>query len=160
MAAAVKIKQERHDEAEIQELAAKMTEQHKQHMAKQQLAQQQQQVAAQQRPYTMQSTGPSGQTNIINYLTRGQNPNQKTVQPGQISAQAGTSRASGDTDGNNDSKTSDEESQKGHFGWVTFENGKIHIPYIFRSQEKYCAVRMVEMKLLNKYLNYLHQVSS
>lgn len=40
---------------------------------------------------------------------------------------------------------------------MSFQNGKVHIPYIFRQSEKYCAVRMVEVKLLNKYLNYLHQ---
>ncbi|XP_044729930.1 uncharacterized protein LOC123293243 isoform X2 [Chrysoperla carnea] len=43
----------------------------------------------------------------------------------------------------------------GKFGWITL--GKAHIPYIFRQGEKYCAVRMVEQKVLNKYLNYLHQ---
>lgn len=35
--------------------------------------------------------------------------------------------------------------------------GKAFIPYIYRQGEKYCAVRMVEQKVLNKYLNYLHQ---
>lgn len=49
----------------------------------------------------------------------------------------------------------DEASWKGHFGWDKL--GDCHIPYIFRQGEKYCAVRMVEIKLLNKYLNYLHQ---
>lgn len=49
----------------------------------------------------------------------------------------------------------DEESQRGRFGWVTM--GKIyHVPYLFRNGEKYCAVRMVETKLLKKYLSYLH----
>lgn len=48
----------------------------------------------------------------------------------------------------------DDESQRGRFGWTTF--GDQHIPYIFRSSEKYCAVRILEAKLLNKYLSYLH----
>jgi hypothetical protein len=48
----------------------------------------------------------------------------------------------------------DEDSVTDRFGWVTI--GKCHIPFIFRHGEKFCAVRMVEMKLLNKYLSYLH----
>lgn len=51
---------------------------------------------------------------------------------------------------------SDEESQMGHYGWHTC-NKTANIPYIVRGGEKYCAVRIVETKLLNKYLNYLHQ---
>lgn len=48
----------------------------------------------------------------------------------------------------------DDESQRGRFGWTSFND--CHIPYIFRSGEKYCAVRILESKLLNKYLSYLH----
>lgn len=48
----------------------------------------------------------------------------------------------------------DDESQRGRFGWTVF--GKIFIPFIYRQQEKYCSVRMVENKLLNKYLHCLH----
>lgn len=51
--------------------------------------------------------------------------------------------------------TVDEESIKGRFGWTTIHN--VHIPYLFRHDEKFCAVRMVETKLLNKYLSYLPQ---
>ena len=48
----------------------------------------------------------------------------------------------------------DDESLKGRFGWMTIHN--VHIPYIFRHDEmKYCAVRMVENKILNKYLSFL-----
>lgn len=54
-------------------------------------------------------------------------------------------------------KPADDESLKGHFGWESFNGGKTHIPYIIRQTEKYCAVRIVESKLLNKYLNVLHQ---
>lgn len=49
----------------------------------------------------------------------------------------------------------DEESVKGRFGWTTI--GKEHIPFIFRSNELYCAVHMVEMKVLNKLLRLLHE---
>lgn len=48
----------------------------------------------------------------------------------------------------------DDESLRGRFGWTSFN--ECHIPYIFRSGEKYCAVRILESKLLNKYLSYLH----
>lgn len=48
----------------------------------------------------------------------------------------------------------DDDSQRGRFGWTSFD--ECHIPYIFRSGEKYCAVRILESKLLNKYLSYLH----
>ncbi|MCL4123388.1 UNVERIFIED_CONTAM: hypothetical protein GTU68_048857, partial [Idotea baltica] len=55
--------------------------------------------------------------------------------------------------------TVDEESIRGRFGWTTIHN--VHIPYVFRHEEKYCAVRMVENKLLNKYLNYLpHEITT
>lgn len=161
------VKQERHDDAEINELAAKMIEVHKQQTAKAAL-QQQQQVA---RPVTGQvpgvaGNGTTGQTNILNYLTRkpGQAVPQSigatTIAPVGASTAAGSLQTNGNSskteDANGEKKACDEESQKGHFGWETFP-GKIHIPYIFRQTERYCAVRMVEMKLLNKYLNYLHQ---
>lgn len=161
------VKQERHDDAEINELAAKMIEVHKQQTAKAAL-QQQQQVA---RPVTGQvpgvaGNGTTGQTNILNYLTRkpGQAVPQSigatTIAPVGASTAAGSLQTNGNSskteDVNGEKKACDEESQKGHFGWETFP-GKIHIPYIFRQTERYCAVRMVEMKLLNKYLNYLHQ---
>jgi hypothetical protein len=51
----------------------------------------------------------------------------------------------------------DEESKKGRFGWGEFE--KNPIPYILRvsgeKTEKYTSVRMVERKLLNKFLSVL-----
>merc|ERR1719367_1735237 len=51
-------------------------------------------------------------------------------------------------------KRPDDDSRKGRFGWCEFE--KNHIPYIFRSGgEKYTSVRMVERKLLDKFLRIL-----
>ena len=51
----------------------------------------------------------------------------------------------------------DEESRKGRFGWAEFD--KQPIPYIFRASgektEKYISVRMIERKLLNKFLSVL-----
>lgn len=141
----IRVKQERHDEAEIQELAAKLTEQHKQHMAK--AALQQQQTSHMQKQIVMQQPGNS-QSSIINYLSK----------PLKAQTQAGTSISNISKDATDaDKKSSDEKSLKGQFGWVTFEKGKTYIPYILRQSEKYCSVRMVEMKLLNKYLNFLHQ---
>ncbi|XP_055592174.1 uncharacterized protein LOC129743949 [Uranotaenia lowii] len=162
------VKQERHDDAEINELAAKMMEAHKQQTAKAAM-QQQQQVG---RPViggvpvagVTGNGAAAGQTNILNYLTRKpgqpvpQSIGNTTIAPvgATGTAQTNGNSASKTEDANGEKKACDEESQKGHFGWETFP-GKIHIPYIFRQSERYCAVRMVEMKLLNKYLNYLHQ---
>lgn len=49
----------------------------------------------------------------------------------------------------------DEESLMGRFGWTTI--GDVHIPYILRSGGKFCSVSMVELKLLDKYLKFLHE---
>merc|ERR1719412_3205409 len=54
--------------------------------------------------------------------------------------------------------TSDgKKTRKGRFGWAEFERNPI--PYIFRASgektEKYISVRMVERKLLNKFLSVL-----
>lgn len=51
--------------------------------------------------------------------------------------------------------TIDDESIRGRFGWEML--GKNHMVYIIRNGEKYCSVRMAEMKALNKFLVYLHQ---
>lgn len=132
------IKQERPDEAEIRELAAKMVEANKAKM-----------VAASQTAANQQArTGiqgqilAGGQTSIVSYMNRlnaSQKLAEKKQQPTNIPE---------------DKKPIDEDSQRGRFGWVTL--GKAFIPYILRQGEQYCAVRMVENKLLNKYLSYLH----
>ncbi|XP_037918540.1 uncharacterized protein LOC119656214 isoform X2 [Hermetia illucens] len=175
----VSVKQERHDEAEIQEMANKFREAQKAALAKQ--SQQQQLIGGRNIPASTtnpMASQPNGQTNILNYLTR-RSPQTVIGAAGSVSTpsistngqvhgvnsatngkSSGTvvttavSSTANSVDNNTDKKTCDEESQKGHFGWVTF--GKIYIPYIVRQNEKYCAVRMVEMKLLNKYLSYLH----
>lgn len=151
-----KVKEERHDEAEIRELAAKMKEQHKVDSIKAaaQQRQQQQQLAARSQAGT-NAIPTTAQNNMLNYVTR------KPTTTGPNAAAGGA--VNGQSDGKSkssengdaaDKKACDDESQRGHFGWATF--GKIHIPYILRQAEKYCAVRMVEMKLLTKYLSYLH----
>jgi hypothetical protein len=127
------VKEERHDEAEIAELAAKMVEAHKSQAAKSAT----QQVTNQPLLGSTQNSG-----SILNYLQR---------------KPMATANGNGNGHPVEDAKPADDESLKGHFGWESFNSGKVHIPYIIRQQEKYCAVRIVEQKLLNKYLNVLHQ---
>merc|ERR1719412_1572955 len=61
------------------------------------------------------------------------------------------------SDGKKPEKLVDEDSRKGRFGWAEFD--KNPIPFIFRASgektEKYISVRMVERKLLNKFLSVL-----
>uniref|UniRef100_A0A1A9UQE4 Uncharacterized protein n=1 Tax=Glossina austeni TaxID=7395 RepID=A0A1A9UQE4_GLOAU len=146
------VKQERPDDAEIQELAAKMKEAQKDALAKQQL--QAAQLASRQAMANGVGLQPpvnnSGQTNILNYLNR-QRPN--NVSNANTNGSVTTNGRPPSTD-DNKKPPCDEESQKGRFGWTTL--GKTYIPYIFRASEKYCSVRMVENKLLNKYLHCLH----
>jgi hypothetical protein len=163
----VQVKEERHDEAEIVELANKMREQHKTAAAKAVMAQQQQARVGQ----TPVAPNQGNQGNILNFLQRQPVVSQQTNQ--QTTQQKNTSvlQQNGNHHNNNNNNKSesinldnsvdeklpcDEESAKGHFGWETILSGKLHIPYIIRQQEKYCAVRIIEQKLLSKYLNYLH----
>ncbi|GBP82146.1 hypothetical protein EVAR_65342_1 [Eumeta japonica] len=136
----VKVKTERADEEEIRELAAKLIEANK---AKALAAS----VAAAARPAvgTLAAPGVGGQMGILNFLTR---------KPNTPATGTGTDQLRSPDPEKKGASTPDEASWKGHFGWDTL--GKCHIPYIFRTGEKYVAVRMVEVKLLNKYLNYLH----
>lgn len=169
------VKQERPDDAEIRELAAKMREQQKQ-----QAAQQASRQAAMQHANgsagvsgggggghggggggVMQPplTNGNGQTNIMSYLSRHQKLPNGTMQVVPALASNGQ-RANGVIDNEKGSQKGssagpcDEESIKGHFGWAQFS--KVSIPYIYRLSEKYCSVRMIELKLLGKYLNCLH----
>nr|XP_044252124.1 uncharacterized protein LOC108068116 isoform X3 [Drosophila takahashii] len=165
------VKQERPDDAEIRELAAKMKEQQKQQAAQQASRQ----AAMQHSNGGTASSGSSssaggggnmqppitngnGQTNIMSYLSRHQKLPNGTMQVVPALSSNGQQRANGnDSSSAADKKSSgpcDEESIMGHFGWAQF--GKVSIPYIFRQSEKYCSVRMIELKLLGKYLNCLH----
>lgn len=113
------VKQEKQDDPEIRELAAKFVEANKAKMAL---------------PQRNQPTGVQSM-NILTFLS--DKPKLKS------------------STSTEETKNIDEESVKGRFGWTSM--GKVHIPYIIRSGENYCAVRMVEIKVLNKWLNYLHQ---
>uniref|UniRef100_A0A1B6L2S1 Uncharacterized protein n=1 Tax=Graphocephala atropunctata TaxID=36148 RepID=A0A1B6L2S1_9HEMI len=128
----VRVKQERDDEAEIREMAAKMVEQQK---AKQ--------ASAVPAPI---AGSASRQSNLV-----------APGQPGIMGFLKGKESSSPDEESKtiSDKPALDELSQRGKFGWVTL--GNTHLPCILRHpEEKYCAVRMVESKLLSKYLNYLH----
>ncbi|CRK90045.1 CLUMA_CG003769, isoform B [Clunio marinus] len=143
------VKEERHDEAEIAELAAKMVEAHKTQAAKQATQQVSNQVLL--GSQTQQTPG-----SILNFIQR----KPITTAMAQPVPSTTSSTSNGTSNGYStvdDGRPADEESLKGHFGWESFNGGKIHIPYIIRQTEKYCAVRIVEQKLLNKYLNVLHQ---
>merc|ERR1719216_562261 len=82
---------------------------------------------------------------IQNYMSGNQ---QNVHLPGKASTSNGTMKPE---------KALDEDSRKGRFGWAEFERNPI--PYIFRASgektEKYISVRMVERKLLNKFLSVL-----
>lgn len=166
------VKQERHDDHEINELAAKIVESNKAHLAKQQQQQalQQQQLLRQQQQLGGATTNGNG--NILNYFGRKPQGTTGAVTQAAVNGMAATtitptasttpmegSQCTSPTGSNaaDDKKAvQDEESQMGHYGWHTC-NKTANIPYIVRGGEKYCAVRIVETKLLNKYLNYLHQ---
>ncbi|XP_041980591.1 uncharacterized protein LOC121734189 [Aricia agestis] len=132
----VKVKTERPDEAEIRELAAKMVEANKAKALAASVAAARPQPG---NPLGAPPAGPGGQMGILSFLTR--KPGAQTTEQRPAAEEKKT-------------PAPDEASWKGHFGWDML--GKCHIPYIYRSGERYVAVRMVEIKLLNKYLNYLH----
>lgn len=128
----VVVKQERPDEAEIRELAAKMVEANKTKMLNMPAVQQP-------RPQCLVPQQPN-LPSILGYLNKRPTDGSSAPKPPvtmEIKAPA-----------------LDDDSQRGRFGWTSFD--ECHIPYIFRSGEKYCAVRILESKLLNKYLSYLH----
>ncbi|XP_071552439.1 uncharacterized protein [Panulirus ornatus] len=140
---APRIKQERLDDREINQLALEMAEKNRQKMISQaaQIAQQTQ--ASQQ---ALQRAG--GQQLITFYFNRDKNKElgcEDSILPKKVDEKK--------------KGTIDEESVRGRFGWSTIHNA--HIPYVFRREDKYCAVRMVETKLLNKYLSYLpHEITT
>lgn len=49
----------------------------------------------------------------------------------------------------------DDESLRGRFGWTIVN--KVPIPYIYREGQQFCSVRVVEMKVLNKYIHCFNQ---
>ncbi|XP_018022967.1 uncharacterized protein LOC108678981 isoform X1 [Hyalella azteca] len=136
----VTVKKEKVDETEINLLAAEMAEKNRQKMLSQatQIAQQNQ--ASQQ---ALQRAG--GQQMITYYFNRDKEKNGEVEEDSFLPKKVEEKKKG----------VIDEDSQRGRFGWTTIHTS--HIPYLFRREEKYCAVRMVEIKLLNKYLSFLPQ---
>lgn len=130
------VKTERHDDHEINELAKKIAEQNRAKMT------------------AMPPTAP-GYPGSMHPL--------HLARPGQPGIQNYFGQTRGPTQENGvvEEKRIDDESRRGRFGWCEFE--KNFIPYIFRNSqktlnkdmEKYTSVRMVERKLLNKFLTVL-----
>jgi len=132
------------DEAEINELAKQIKEANKIKLA-------QHKAAAASQP---QITGPikmakPGQPAIGQYFNG-------TTNGKDAAAAATTNGNTAPAGGKENDKPVDEESKKGRFGWFDIE--KQFLPYIFRyTSEKFTSVRMVERKLLNRYLQVLPQ---
>jgi hypothetical protein len=104
-------------------------------------------------------TGPNiamakpGQPAIQQYFNGG-TPN-SSEKKSSVSPAKSAENGSGSSAQSSD-KPLDEESKKGRFGWFDIE--KVFLPFIFRfTTEKYNSVRMVERRLLNRYLQVLPQ---
>jgi len=127
------VKAEREDEAEIVELAKKIKEANK----------------ARANQVLNQPTLQAQQLNMAR-------PGQPTIAQYFNGSAAKEAPTNGTTAKPADDKPVDEESKKGRFGWFDIE--KQYLPYIFRyTTEKFTSVRMVERKLLNRYLQVLPQ---
>ena len=84
-------------------------------------------------------------------MSNGNTPASSHVNSGKVSE---TSEKNGELNGKSIDKPVDEESKKGRFGWFDIE--KVFLPMIFRyGTEKFTSVRMVERKLLNRFLQVL-----
>ena len=131
------VKEERHDDAEINDLARKIKEANKAKMAQ----------TAGMPANPMAAGGPVAMAR----------PGQPAIQQffnGGSAASNGTTPAGKPADPPQHDKPVDEESKKGKFGWFDIE--KVFLPFIFRyTTEKYTSVRMVERRLLNRYLQVL-----
>lgn len=126
------VKTERHDDHEINELAKKIAEQNRVKMTA--MPQGMPGYPGGMHPMTLMRPGQPG---ISNFMMA----NGSRIQMQENGAVA-------------EEKRIDDESRKGRFGWCEFE--KNFIPYIFRNKgEKYTSVRMVERKLLSKFLTVL-----
>jgi len=144
------IKNERHDDAEINEMARRIMEQNRAKMTQPGMPPMGPGYPGMPGAGPMQMARP-GQPMIQNYMANNQNQQNNSMNnlPGsKASTSNGTMKPE---------KALDEDSRKGRFGWAEFE--KTPIPFIFRASgektEKYISVRMVERKLLHKFLNVL-----
>jgi len=135
-------KEERYDEAEINDLANKIREANQLSLAAA--------AGGQGYPYNPLVTGAP-----LAFARPGQPTIQQFFAPpaSETGAMATTAPAPPSKPSDSD-KPLDEESKKGKFGWFDIE--KVYLPYILRyGSEKYTSVRMVERRLLNRYLQVL-----
>jgi len=124
------VKEERHDEAEINDLAKKIKEANRVKLA--------------------HSAGLPASPLQPGSLTMAK-PGQPGIQQFFNGAAATSAAPAAKVEPD---KPVDEESKKGKFGWFDIE--KVFLPFIFRyTSEKYTSVRMVERRLLNRYLQVL-----
>lgn len=138
------LKEERADEAEIKDLARQIAEANKQKVAQYQLLSQ----ASLSGPVTF---ARPGQPAINQYFTNISNGN--TTGSSLVNS-AKMSETEKNVEINGKSIPVDEESKKGRFGWFDIET--VFLPMIFRyGTEKFTSVRMVERKLLNRFLQVL-----
>jgi len=128
------VKEERHDDAEINDLARKIKEANKAKLAQ----------TAGMPANPMAGGGPVAMAR----------PGQPAIQQFFNGAATNGAVAGGKAAEPQHDKPVDEESKKGKFGWFDIE--KVFLPFIFRyTTEKYTSVRMVERRLLNRYLQVL-----
>lgn len=133
------VKTERHDDAEINEMARRIMEQNRAKVAQQTPGMPMGYPGGV--PGQLAMSARPGQPLIQNYLNNSHLKGANSNNSSELKIE----------------KAIDDESKKGRFGWAEFE--KNPIPYIFRcsneKSEKYTSVRMVERKLLNKFLSVL-----
>ena len=127
----------REDDAEINALARKITEENRRKMNPAVPGH----VPGQGGPMQMVRPGQPGIQNYLSYQQQAQGRHRQQQQQQQ--------------GGQSVPDVDDASSKKGRFGWCEFE--KNFIPFIFRSAsaEKYTSVRMVERKLLGRFLSVL-----
>jgi len=141
------VKEEGADDAEINDLARKIAEANRQKVAQSQLQTQ----ASLSGPVTLARPGQPAIQQYFTNMSNGNTPASSLVNSGKVSE---TSEKNGELNGKSIDKPVDEESKKGRFGWFDIE--KVFLPMIFRyGTEKFTSVRMVERKLLNRFLQVL-----
>jgi len=140
------VKEERADDAEINDLARKIAEANKQKLAQSQHLTQQ----VLNGPVALARPGQPGIQQYFSNMSNGNGP--AAVINGKTAETAGKTAEMNGKGGPD--KPIDEESKKGRFGWFDIE--KVFLPLIFRyGTDKYTSVRMVERKLLNRFLQVL-----
>ena len=138
-----RVKAERQDDHEINEMARKIVEQNRNKVGLVQAGMPMQ-------PGHMTMARP-GQPMIQNYMNM---PGAARRPNNVVAGQSGGVANNSNQDGNSTERKIDSDSKRGRFGWCEFE--KNYIPFIFRGNgDRFTSVRMVERKFLSKFLNVL-----